>query len=105
MFSSDPRSYEDYTILVLNATETPGLASTEKSTLEEAGYDNIYIDDTPAGEYPEGYTVYSLTDTAPGTKKLLEEKYQTTTKSTAELPAGIPTDYNFIIIVNSDNSN
>ena len=79
MFSSDPRSYEDYTILVLNATETPGL--------------------------PEGYTVYSLTDTAPGTKKLLEEKYQTTTKSTAELPAGIPTDYNFIIIVNSDNSN
>lgn len=105
MFSSDPRSYEDYTILVLNATETPGLASTEKSTLEEAGYDNIYIDDAPAGEYPEGYTVYSLTDTAPGTKKLLEEKYQTTTKSTAELPAGIPTDYNFIIIVNSDNSN
>lgn len=105
MFSSDPRSYEDYTILILNATETPGLASTEKSTLEEAGYDNIYIDDAPAGEYPEGYTVYSLTDTAPGTKKLLEEKYQTTTKSTAELPAGIPTDYNFIIIVNSDNSN
>ena len=105
MFSSDPRSYEDYTILILNATETPGLASTEKSTLEEAGYDNIYIDDAPADEYSEGYTVYSLTDTAPGTKKLLEEKYQTTTKSTAELPAGIPTDYNFIIIVNSDNSN
>ena len=105
MFSSDPRSYEDYTILVLNATETPGLASTEKSTLEESGYDNIYVDDAPMSEYPEGYTVYSLTDTAPGTKKLLEEKYQTTTKSTAELPAGIPTDYNFIIIVNSDNSN
>lgn len=105
MFSSDPRSYEDYTILILNATETPGLASTEKSTLEEAGYNNIYIDDAPAGEYSEGYTVYSLTDTTPGTKKLLEEKYQTTTKSTAELPAGIPTDYNFIIIVNSDNSN
>lgn len=105
MFSSDPRSYEDYTILVLNATETPGLASTEKSTLEEAGYDNIYVDDAPVGEYPEGYTVYSLTDTAPGTKKLLEEKYQTTAKSATELPAGIPTDYNFVIIVNSDNSN
>ena len=105
MFSSDPRSYEDYTILVLNATETPGLASTEKSTLEEAGYDNIYIDDAPIGEYSEGYTIYSLTDTAPGTKKLLEEKYQTTTKSATELPAGISTDHNFVIIVNSDNSN
>ena len=105
MFSSDPRSYEDYTILVLNATETPGLASTEKSTLEEAGYDNIYVDDAPVGEYSEGYTVYSLTDTAPGTKKLLEEKYQTTIKSAAELPAGIPTDYSFVIVVNSDNSN
>lgn len=105
MFSSDPRSYEDYTILVLNATETPGLASTEKSTLEEAGYDNIYVDDAPVGEYSEGYTVYSLTDAAPGTKKLLEEKYQTTAKSATELPAGIPTDYNFVIIVNSDSSN
>lgn len=105
MFSSDPRSYEDYTILVLNATETPGLASTEKSTLEEAGYNNIYVDDAPVGEYSEDYTVYSLADTAPGTKKLLEEKYQTTAKSTTELPAGIPTDYSFVIIVNSDNSN
>ena len=105
MFSSDPRSYEDYTILVLNATETPGLASTEKSTLEEASYDNIYVDDAPVGEYPEGYTIYSLTDAAPGTKKLLEEKYQTTAKSAAELPANIPTDYNFVIIVNSDSSN
>ena len=105
MFSSDPRSYENYTILVLNATETPGLASTEKSTLEEAGYDNIYVDDAPVGEYSVGYTVYSLTDTAPGTKKLLEEKYQITIKSATELPAGISTDYNFVIIVNSDNSN
>lgn len=105
MFSSDPRSYEDYTILVLNATETPGLASTEKSTLEEAGYNNIYVDDAPVGEYSEDYTVYSLTDTAPGTKKLLEEKYQTTAKSTTELPANIPADYNFVIIVNPDNSN
>lgn len=101
MFSSDPRSYEDYAILVLNATEIPGLASTEKSTLEEAGYDNIYIDDAPAGEYSEGYTIYSLTDTAPGTKKLLEEKYQTTTKSATEIPANIPTEYDFVIIINA----
>ena len=53
MFSNDPRVYEDSSILVLNATETPGLAATEQTTLEEAGYSNIYTDDTPAGEYSD----------------------------------------------------
>ena len=99
-FSSDPRNYENYTILVLNATETPGLASAEQSILEEAGYDNIYIDDAPADNYTEGYTLYTLTDSAPGTKKLLEEKYGST-QSIDTLPANIPTDYDFIIIVNT----
>ena len=105
MFSSDPRNYEDYTILVLNATETPGLASTEKSNLEEAGYDNIYIDDAPEGEYAEGYILYSITDTAPGTKRLLEEKYNTTAQPADTLPANIPTDYDFIIIINPSDTN
>ena len=105
MFSRDPRNYEDYTILVLNATETPGLASTEKSNLEEAGYDNIYIDDAPEGEYAEGYILYSITDTAPGTKRLLEEKYNTTAQPADTLPANIPTDYDFIIIINPSDTN
>ena len=99
MFSSDPRSYEDYTILVLNATETPGLASAEKSTLEEAGYNNIYINDAPEGEYSEGYTLYALTDTAPGTLRLLEGQYNTAAKSTTELPSNISSDYDFIVII------
>lgn len=105
MFSSDPRNYEDYTILILNATETPGLASTEKSNLEEAGYDNIYIDDAPEDEYAEGYILYSITDTAPGTKRLLEEKYSTTAQPADTLPANIPTDYDFIIIINPSDTN
>lgn len=100
MFSSDPRSYEDYNILVLNATETPGLASTEKATLEKAGYDNIYIDDAPEGEYLEGYTLYSTVDTAPGTKKLLEKQYSTTAQPADILPANISSDYDFILIIN-----
>lgn len=100
MFSSDPRDYEDYTILVLNATEAPGLAATEKSTLEETGYDNIYTDDAPEGEYNEGYTLYTTTNTAPGTKKLLEEKYGTT-QPLDTIPATIPTDYDFILIINT----
>lgn len=99
MFSNDPRSYEDYTILILNATETPGLAATEKEALEEAGYDNIYTDDAPEGEYTGDYILYTLTDTAPGTKKLLEEKYGSSQPANT-LPASIPTDYYFVLIIN-----
>ena len=99
MFSSDPRTYEDYTMLVLNATDTPGLASSEQITLKDSGYDNIYIDDAPEGTYAEGYTLYSLTDIAPGTRKLLEEKYGTASPLES-LPANISTDYDFVLIMN-----
>ena len=102
MFNSDPKVREDYAILVLNATETPGVASNEKSNLEEDNYNSIYIDDAPEGIYEEGYTLYALTDTAPETKKLLEKKYNTTAKSLEELPAGISQNYDFIIIVNKE---
>ena len=104
MFSNDPRSYEDASILVLNATETPGLATTEQSNLESDGYSNISVDDAPDGEYSEGTTIYALTDSAPGTQKLLEDKYHTTAKSTSELPAGISQDYDFVIIINDESS-
>ncbi len=101
MFSSDPRIYEDYTILVLNATETSGLASAEETKLEEDGYYNIYIDDAPESEYEEGYTLYTLTNNAPGVQKLLSEKYNTTAKPLEDLPTNIPTDYDFILIINT----
>ena len=101
MFSSDPKVYEDYSILILNATETPGLASNEQTTLEEAGYKNIYVDDAPEDKYNEEYSLYALTDTAPGVKKLLEEKYNTNAKPLEELPADIDTDYDFVIIINT----
>lgn len=105
MFSSDPLDYEDATILVLNGTDTPGVASTEQSTLEEAGHQNITIDDAPEGEYTGQYTLYSLTDDKPGTKKLLEEHYSTTSKPLADLPDGISHDYNFVIIIGNISEN
>lgn len=105
MFSSDPRSYENSSILVLNGTETPGLASTEENSLEDDGYVNIYVDDAPAGNYSEQYTLYALTDTAPGTKKLLEEKYSTTAKSPDELPSSISRDYDFVLILGNSKDN
>ncbi len=99
--SSDPRIYEDYTILVLNGTESSGVASTEESSLKEENYQNIFIDDAPTTSSEE-YILYALTDTAPGTKQLLEEKYNTTAKTAEELPTGIPTNYDFILILGSN---
>ena len=98
MLSSDPRSYEEYDILVLNSTETPGLASTEKLSLEDSGYSNITVDDAPEGEYATGYTLYT-DSTAPGTTKLLEQKYQTSAISISEAEANIPTGYTFVLII------
>ena len=98
MLSNDPRGYEDYSILVLNGSGQPGVASTEQTTLKEDKYQNIYTDDAPRGDY-DHYTLYALTDTAPGVKKLLEEKYNTTAKSIDELPTGISKTHDFVIIV------
>ena len=99
MLSNDPRVYEEATILVLNGTETPYLASNEQTTLEKDGYTNITADNAPEGEYPDEYALYVLTDTAPGTLELLEEKYQLTAKSADELPESISHGYDFVLIL------
>lgn len=101
MFSNNPSDYENATILILNATNTPGLASSEQTALTEKGFSNITIDDAPIGEYQEGNTLYSLSDTTPNTKSSLESIYQTTAQGTDSLPANIPSTYDFVIILNS----
>ena len=98
MTSSDPRLYENPTILILNGTEEEGLAATEQSSLEADGYINISIDNAPEGEYTEKYSIYEI-NSKPGTKLLLEKHYNTTVKSISELPENIPRDYDFIIIL------
>ena len=106
MFSNNPSVYEDATVLILNGTTTPGLASAEQQSLKEAGFENTSIDDAPAGTYNEQYTLYVLDDTTPATKKLLEEKYSTSAQPYDTLPADIPTNYNFVLILGgSDTSN
>ena len=105
MTSSDPRVYEDYAILVLNATETYGLASSEQAELEEAGFTNIDVDDAPESEYKEERVLYALTDSAPGTKKLLEKHFDLTAKSAEELSIEVPEGYDFVIILSEPSNN
>ena len=103
MFSNDPRVYEDTVILVLNGTDTPGLASEEQANLTTDEYTDVYTDNAPAGEYPNQYTLYTLTDAKPGSQKFLESKYNLTAEPAENLPAGIPTEgYDFILILGGD---
>ncbi|MBR2994475.1 LCP family protein [Candidatus Saccharibacteria bacterium] len=99
MLNNDPRIYEEASILVLNATDTVGLANDQKLSLEEAGFINITADNAPEGEYPEEYALYVLNNTTKGTQKMLEEQFSTTAKSYEELPDTIARDYNFVIIL------
>ena len=99
MFSNNPSTYEDATILVLNGTETPYLASNEQTSLEKEGYTNITVENAPEGTYEGEYTLYALDDSAPGTKKMLETKYNQTAKSYDTLPTDISHDYDFVLIL------
>ena len=98
--SSDPRDYEEPTIAIYNASDTAGLASSEKAKLEEKGYTITLIDNAPEGTYEEGTTIYTIAAEKPGTKSMLEEYYDKYTKPTEELPATIAPNYDFIIILN-----
>lgn len=97
--SNDPRTYEEPTILVLNATETPGLAATERKKLSEDGYQDVEIGDAPEGEYIRGYMLYSNHE-KPGTEDLLEERYSAEAWDFSDLPEAVSRDYDFVIILN-----
>ena len=97
--SNDPRVYEQPTIAILNASEIAGLASSEKTKLEEQGYIVNYIDNAPEGEYETGTFLYMIGN-KPGTRDLLTQLYQF--KTIDELPESITRDYDFVIILNPE---
>ena len=98
--SSDPRDYEEPTIAVYNASDTAGLAASEKTKLENKGYTVTLVDNAPAGEYPSGTTIYAINPDKPGTKRLLEDTYGKPLSPREELPATIQPNYDFIVILN-----
>lgn len=104
MFSNDPRVYEDATILILNGTDAPGLASTEEANLATDEFTSIYTDNAPEGVYEDDYTLYALTDAKPGSQKVFEEKYNIKAQPAENLPAGIPTNYDFVLILGGHHS-
>ncbi len=96
--SNDPRTYEKPTILILNAKDEDGLAATEKTKLEAEGYTITAIDNTDSKDFTSDISLYTLTN-KPGTKQMLEKYYNVTAMGADKLPAGLPTNYDFIIVL------
>ena len=98
MFSSDPTVYEDATIEILNGTEESGVAAAEKEKLKEKHITATIIGDAPEGQY-EDTKLYDLSGDKPGTKSRLEDFYDTTALGEADLPEGIQSNCDFVIVV------
>lgn len=99
MFSSDPAKREGANIMVLNGSQTAGIASTERDKLTKDQLKVGYVGDAPSSEYT-GTIIYAVNDNNPGTKSLLESRYGVQVQSAENIPKGIITDgYDFVIIL------
>ena len=100
--SNDPRTYEDPTILVLNATGESGVASAEQTKLEAEGYTVNAINNAPEDvEFKNNVTFYS-DHTKPGTEDLIQKYYgleQFQINSLSDAPASIDHNFNFVIVI------
>ena len=101
MISNDPRSYEEPSIAIYNASEQVGIASDENVKLTDEGYTISVTDNAPEGEYPTGTTIYAFTN-KPGTKAMLEKLYNTSAVTGENIPASLPANYDFIIVLNPE---
>ena len=97
--SNDPRTYENATIAIFNATDKDGLAALNRSSLEEDGYQIAAIGNSEAGTYEDQYTIYAINDKVKGTINLLEKVYGVKAKPASELPEGVTKDYDIIIVL------
>lgn len=101
-FSSDPRIYEEPSILVLNASDEPGIAANKRTELIEAGYTDVTADNAPeGGTYDNGTSLY-VVNRKPGTLTMLENYLDRYAESADTLPDSISRDYDFIIILNPE---
>ena len=97
--NNDPRTYENPTMVVLNATGESGVASAEKEKLEEAGYTVNGVDNAKAGKFTDKYTLYLTNNDVKGTRAMLEKLYDIKAKPAREIPEGLPKDFDFILVL------
>ncbi|MBQ7202001.1 LCP family protein [Candidatus Saccharibacteria bacterium] len=99
LLNNDPRTYEEPTILVLNATGEKGVAAAEQEKLEEAGYTVNGINSTKITGFTDKVTIYCTSDDVKGTKAMLEKYYDIKVKPARDIPEGLQKDADFIIVL------
>ena len=98
--SNDPRTYEDASIAILNATDQTGLASFLRDSLEsEEGFNISTIGNTEAGPYDAQYSIYVVGEKVSGTVEMLEKYLGVSARPGYELPEGETRDYDIIIVI------
>lgn len=100
MLSSDEIAREGASIIVLNATDQPGLAGGERTALEAEGLTVQEIGDANAGTCNEQFCLFAITTDKPLTQTKLEQHYGVAARPASELPYGIwPNGADFVLLV------
>lgn len=100
MFSSNPAVREQSRIIVYNSSGQYGVASAERTKLQNDDYNVVDVGDAELGSCMENYCLYAINDNFPHTREALEQRYNTTARSAEELPDGIvPGDVDFVLII------
>lgn len=88
LLSADPLTREGATVVILNATDTVGLAAKQEHTLLTKGM-NVSIDDAPANQATTTIIDNSNGD-MPNTLAYLKKQYKATVTTNAQLTYGYP---------------
>lgn len=95
-FSKNPVVREAANVVVMNGSETPGLAQTEADKLEEKGFTISGIDNAPEGTYGN-VEIYQLGKGMTGTRDKLESMFGVKVKKTKP-PVTVDAGTNFVVI-------
>jgi LCP family protein required for cell wall assembly len=93
---------EDARILILNGTDTPGLASATEKELKSFGYNVVGVGDAPEGSYPKSLLFNVAAEEKPFTESYLKRRIslEVSTQSIVGLPTSETAD--FVIILGED---
>ncbi len=93
---------ENASILVLNGTETAGLATTKAEELKSFGYRITKVDNAPTKNYPKTILVDRRGGTKKYTQHYLEKRFKTTTVTKVPDAQILPGTADFVILIGND---
>ena len=93
---------EDARVLILNGTDTAGLATATSEELKSYGYNVVDVDNAPTSDYIQNQLIDLTSGEKRYTKSYLERRLNLV--SMTQAPAGLPdsTEVDFIIILGTD---